>query len=277
MSSIEELLNDIHTARDLTESCDYEQALVYYESLQQQLKRMLIAISDKDRKRKWREVSDLISQEYQILKDLRKVVNSYKEDFVASVPAPVPPRETPTPQLPDTYDPDIWPPPTPVDRDRPQQPVRQVSRRPDPRPAPQKKAPVVVKAGGKNGAPGKAAGAGKPGEKREAKKNSHDDKPVDSRFESSGYDKDLVESLERDILSRNPNVHWTDVAGLSEAKRLLEEAVVLPVLMPAYFKGIRRPWKGVLMVSAILLFQLRTTVLYGQWEGAAFAEFHVLS
>lgn len=28
---------------------------------------------------------------------------------------------------------------------------------------------------------------------------------------------------------------------------MLEEAVVLPLLMPDYFKGIRRPWKGVLM------------------------------
>ena len=35
----------------------------------------------------------------------------------------------------------------------------------------------------------------------------------------------------------------TDIAGLNEAKRLLEEAVVLPVWMPDYFKGIRRPWK----------------------------------
>ena len=34
-----------------------------------------------------------------------------------------------------------------------------------------------------------------------------------------------------------------DIAGLSEAKRLLEEAVVLPLWMPDYFKGIRRPWK----------------------------------
>lgn len=35
--------------------------------------------------------------------------------------------------------------------------------------------------------------------------------------------------------------------GLEEAKRLLEEAVVLPLWMPDYFKGIRRPWRGVLM------------------------------
>lgn len=36
---------------------------------------------------------------------------------------------------------------------------------------------------------------------------------------------------------------------MTEAKRLLEEAVVLPMWMPDYFKGIRRPWKGVLMVG----------------------------
>lgn len=37
------------------------------------------------------------------------------------------------------------------------------------------------------------------------------------------------------------------MAGLKEAKRLLEEAVVLPIWMPEFFQGIRRPWKGVLM------------------------------
>uniref|UniRef100_A0A915KL01 Katanin p60 ATPase-containing subunit A1 n=1 Tax=Romanomermis culicivorax TaxID=13658 RepID=A0A915KL01_ROMCU len=69
------------------------------------------------------------------------------------------------------------------------------------------------------------------------------------RFDPSGYDKDLVESLERDILVRNPNVRWTDIAGLKDAKRLLEEAVVLPMWMPEFFKGIRRPWRGVCMVG----------------------------
>ena len=30
----------------------------------------------------------------------------------------------------------------------------------------------------------------------------------EKRFDGSGYDKDLVEALERDILQKNPNVHW---------------------------------------------------------------------
>ena len=28
------------------------------------------------------------------------------------------------------------------------------------------------------------------------------------KFDPSGYDKDLVENLERDIVQKNPNVHW---------------------------------------------------------------------
>lgn len=37
--------------------------------------------------------------------------------------------------------------------------------------------------------------------------------------------------------------HRDDIADLEEAKKLLREAVVLPMWMPDFFKGIRRPWK----------------------------------
>ena len=36
----------------------------------------------------------------------------------------------------------------------------------------------------------------------------HAEKPVKSAFDQAGYDKDLVETLERDILQQNPNVKW---------------------------------------------------------------------
>lgn len=67
------------------------------------------------------------------------------------------------------------------------------------------------------------------------------------RFEAVGPDAELAAMVERDILEANPGVHWNDIAGLDEAKRLIEEAVTLPLLMPQYFQGIRRPWKGVLL------------------------------
>ena len=60
-------------------------------------------------------------------------------------------------------------------------------------------------------------------------------------------DAHLIESIERDMLTESVSVRWDDIAGLGVAKQLLEEAVVLPLWIPNYFKGIRRPWKGVLM------------------------------
>ena len=71
----------------------------------------------------------------------------------------------------------------------------------------------------------------------------------EKKFEPVGVNKDLVEALERDIVQRNPNVKWDDIAGCEEAKKLLKEAVVLPMIMPEFFKGIRRPYRGVLMVG----------------------------
>ncbi|CAB0032009.1 unnamed protein product [Trichogramma brassicae] len=76
-----------------------------------------------------------------------------------------------------------------------------------------------------------------------------DSEADERRFEGAGCDRDLVETLERDIVQKNIDIHWDDIADLHDAKRLLEEVVVLPTLMPDFFKGIRRPWKGVLMVG----------------------------
>lgn len=58
-------------------------------------------------------------------------------------------------------------------------------------------------------------------------------------FNTSGYEIHLVETLERDILQKNPDVRWRDVIGLDDAKSVLQEAMVLPLVMPDYFKVIR--------------------------------------
>lgn len=64
-----------------------------------------------------------------------------------------------------------------------------------------------------------------------------DDEVKEERvFHAVGYEAHLVESLEKDILQRDPNIKWTQVAGLTEAKAVLQEAMVLPLLLPDYFK-----------------------------------------
>jgi katanin p60 ATPase-containing subunit A1 len=53
--------------------------------------------------------------------------------------------------------------------------------------------------------------------------------------------------IERDIMNTSPGVTWESIAALDDAKRLLNEAVILPLLIPEFFTGIREPWKGVLL------------------------------
>ena len=60
-------------------------------------------------------------------------------------------------------------------------------------------------------------------------------------------DVELIEGIEREIVETGVNVRWDDIADLTVPKQLLQEAVVLPLWMPDYFQGIRRPWKGVLL------------------------------
>ncbi|CAF2627880.1 unnamed protein product [Rotaria sp. Silwood2] len=86
------------------------------------------------------------------------------------------------------------------------------------------------------------------------KQKQHDNKRVNNqqnsgekKYQPTNAEKDLVEGLERDIVQKDPNVRWSDVAGCIAAKKLLQEAVVLPLYMPDFFRGIRRPWKGILL------------------------------
>ena len=65
--------------------------------------------------------------------------------------------------------------------------------------------------------------------------------------EGNGPDTELIEMVEREVVDMNPNVSFDDIAELETAKRALIEAVVLPLLMPDFFVGLRRPWKGVLL------------------------------
>ncbi len=57
----------------------------------------------------------------------------------------------------------------------------------------------------------------------------------------------MKESLANCVITEKPNVKWTDVAGLDNAKQALQEAVMLPMKFPQIFVGKRKPWKGILL------------------------------
>ena len=59
--------------------------------------------------------------------------------------------------------------------------------------------------------------------------------------------KELALSIQNEIINVNPGVDFGSIVGLDEAKRLLKEAVLMPLKYPHYFEGILEPWKGILL------------------------------
>ncbi|XP_063954553.1 katanin p60 ATPase-containing subunit A1 isoform X1 [Lytechinus pictus] len=270
--SIDEICENTKMGREYALLGNYETSLVYYQGVLNQIHKLLTSVHDPQRKHQWQTIKQELTQEYEHVKDITKTLSGFKSE-----PAPEPaPNHRPAPfshhqhakPAEPARDPDVWPPPTPVDHGhRPSPPYQRAARKDPPRrnepskPAnrnsghdrggrgPSDRRGDGRSAGGRGGPRGSDKDKGRGGKSDKDKKAPSGEEGDEKKFDPVGYDKDLVENLERDIVQRNPNVHWNDIAGLTEAKRLLEEAVVLPLWMPDYFKGIRRPWKGVLMVG----------------------------
>ncbi|XP_060069631.1 katanin p60 ATPase-containing subunit A-like 1 isoform X2 [Ylistrum balloti] len=238
---------------------NYDTSLVYYQGLQQQIQRLIANVKDPERKRKWIEAREMINQEYEQVKEISQTLASFLTDKPRAFNAHVEDFGSPfgdnARHEEPTRDPDVWPPPTPVEH-RPSPNLRG-GVRPGPRkaePVRSRNQPAPSKPGAAGGDRRRAApgyGNVDRGRERPSEKGKEKKKPDDGekKFDGMGYDKDLVEGLERDIVQKNPNIRWDQVADLVEAKKLLQEAVVLPLIIPDFFKGIRRPWRGVLMVG----------------------------
>ncbi|ERN09975.1 fidgetin-like protein 1 isoform X1 [Amborella trichopoda] len=57
----------------------------------------------------------------------------------------------------------------------------------------------------------------------------------------------LIEHVSNEIMDRDPNVRWGDIAGLEHAKKCVTEMVIWPLLRPDIFKGCRSPGRGLLL------------------------------
>jgi katanin p60 ATPase-containing subunit A1 len=296
---LSDVIEHIKEARQTALLGNYEASLVYYQGVIHEVKKLMIKETADDLDPNPNKLSrkdlekhlKLLEIEYEQVKDLSSCVMGFK-NFSPKHQAPIgginninnnnggyyghqinnqhDPYSYEAPER----DPDVWPPPPPLNNKLGGPPNRNMNNmynnfnnpkhkdykgkqvisggnkgRGNERPVPGKRVsndrrntPAVLA--------NKADNFGGPG----------NDPQQEKKFESVGMNKDLVEALERDIVQRNPNVKWDDIAGCDEAKKLLKEAVVLPMIMPEYFKGIRRPYRGVLMVKHYFFIQKHLTL-----------------
>ncbi|XP_076807705.1 katanin p60 ATPase-containing subunit A1-like [Clavelina lepadiformis] len=263
MSSLDEICENVKMGREYALLGNYDTAMVYYQGVLQQIQKLVNNLPSKESEIRsaWQSLRQELAQEYEHIKDITSTLASFKVEGSYSAPSQ---RARGGAFEEPARDPDVWPPPTPDPAYRPSPNYGRRNNAPR-APAARPSQPIPERrAGGRSNNVGagnakqddraakrpadKIRRSEKPGRSNSPKRQGEPNKD-EKKFDPSGYDKDLVESIERDIVQRNPSVHWSDIAGLTEAKKLLEEAVILPLLMPDFFKGIRRPWKGILMVG----------------------------
>ena len=63
----------------------------------------------------------------------------------------------------------------------------------------------------------------------------------------------LASVISHEIYQESPNVYFDDIIELDDAKRILREAVQLPLQYPILFTGILKPWKGILLHGKYML------------------------
>ncbi|GMR53311.1 hypothetical protein PMAYCL1PPCAC_23506 [Pristionchus mayeri] len=242
---MEQLYRDISSARKAAKDGAYSHSLVLYTSILGQMNKMMTEGAIESGRTEWVQARAKLSNEMALVKKLEKDINDLK------LGDDQPSTETPP------SDPDVWPLPPPrkttggmrgrgmtkggTSRSREEEKKREERRG---------EKSMLRKSNSQNGMDrrDKEQPALKKGESTDGRdgRNSEDDQ---RREQLAKYDKELVDTIERDILQKNLDVRWSSIAGLEDAKKLLKEAVILPTVLPHFFKGIRRPWKGVCMVG----------------------------
>ena len=62
------------------------------------------------------------------------------------------------------------------------------------------------------------------------------------------------------IMTKRPSVSFKDIAGNDYAKKIIQEAFVLPNLLPGYFTGKPKPWNKILLYG--VSFDIKLHVIY---------------
>ena len=270
-------LNDYVTlARELSITCDYEKALTKYKTALIIIQDRKAQVSDVSLKAKWNQVENLIKNEMQMLHDTVEIARTFQNEDSSrlerareeikqnqKIDYVVPKKEEKKENKEEPKNPDKWVKPIKEPKDNfikndiiGERGKKHIFAGGDkPRGGGGGGKPGggggIKPGGGGGGKPG-GGGGGKSGGGGGGKPGGGSNKEKSPFYlhyypEGDGPDGELIEMVEREMMEKSPNVRFEDIAELEDAKNALKEAVLLPLLMPDFFRGVRRPWKGVLL------------------------------
>lgn len=78
-------------------------------------------------------------------------------------------------------------------------------------------------------------------------KKGEDSEEIEEEEILTKEQQELREVISGTIVTELPNIRWDNIAGLAECKQSLREAIVLPIMRPELFIGVRKPWSGILL------------------------------
>ena len=273
--TILDLSDYVKLARELAILGNYEKSLSKYKTALNIVSARKHEVSDSSLKDKWNNIENLIKNEIIMVHKTLEVAKTFKNDDESRLQRAreeeernnqilmrdyIPPEKNnnQNQNQKNEYDPrwkrfggkkpfQVW-------KDGGADDLKKPYRDPDEKKRDYKK-PVQPKGYGNVDKGGKkqAGNKGNVGKGGKDDKNEKDPREGKSPFllshypDGEGPDVELIEMVERDVMEKNPNVKFEDIAELEGAKNTLKEAVLLPLLMPDFFRGLRRPWKGVLL------------------------------
>lgn len=270
-------------AREMALMGQYDSASVYFENALSALQKLLDSIGESLRKTKWKMIYSQLEKEFEQLKTIQKTVeevtggsrlkngsaynlggmsglgmgassraaNGVKSDFKIQYMGK-PRTDEDEIEKEKRRDKDVFGSPRPPPQGKPLNKGKGPASRQSTASKPgTSKAPVRKSAASSATGAADKASAGYAAVD-ESTPTEDDNKTADGREKFRApceLDQGLVDMLHRDIVQENPSITWDDIADLREPKKLLREAIILPIMMPHYFTGIRRPWRGILMVG----------------------------
>ncbi|GAB5566259.1 katanin p60 ATPase-containing subunit A-like 1 isoform X1 [Prionailurus iriomotensis] len=206
--NLAEICDNAKKGREFALLGNYDSSMVYYQGVIQQIQRHCQSVRDPAVKGKWQQVRQELLEEYEQVKSIVSTLESFKIDKPPDFPVSC--QDEPF------RDPAVWPPPVPAEHRAPPQ-----IRRPNREVRPLRKEMPGAGARGPVGRAHPISKSEKPSTSRDkdyrakgredkGRKNMQDGASDGEipKFDGAGYDKDLVETLERDIVSRNPSIHW---------------------------------------------------------------------